>query len=63
MLATQFIQCPYCWQQVEIVIDPSEPEQDYIEDCYVCCRPIQLKIKVGDDGELEVQARSEDESF
>lgn len=63
MLVTHFIQCPYCWQQVEIVIDPSASEQEYIEDCFVCCRPIQLQIKVDDEGELEVQARSEDEFF
>ncbi|WFE69593.1 CPXCG motif-containing cysteine-rich protein [Thiomicrospira sp. R3] len=61
MLDTQYIQCPYCWEVIEIVIDPSEPQQDYIEDCFVCCRPIHLQVSITHTGEPVVQARSEDE--
>ena len=37
-----FFTCPYCWQQISMVLDPSEEVSDYIEDCEVCCRPIEL---------------------
>lgn len=37
-----FFTCPYCWQEISFVIDLSVSEQNYIEDCEVCCRPIQI---------------------
>jgi transcription elongation factor Elf1 len=44
-----FFTCPYCWQEISFVIDLSAGEQAYIEDCEVCCRPIQ--IGYSSDGE------------
>ncbi len=35
-----FFTCPYCWQQISFVLDISIDEQEYVEDCEVCCRPI-----------------------
>lgn len=60
-IETRFIQCPYCWENFEIVIDTSESEQHYVEDCYVCCRPIHLHVHE-DAGELTVIPQTEDES-
>lgn len=37
-----FFTCPYCWQTISFVLDLSAGEQSYIEDCEVCCRPIQI---------------------
>jgi len=34
------IGCPYCGENITIIVDESVPEQTYIEDCEVCCRPI-----------------------
>ena len=45
-LVIESIQCPYCGEAMEIMIDPSVTEQQYIEDCQVCCRPITLKIEI-----------------
>ncbi|MEO0336970.1 MAG: CPXCG motif-containing cysteine-rich protein [Pseudomonadota bacterium] len=39
-----FFTCPYCWQNISMVLEPSEDIQSYIEDCEVCCRPIQLRF-------------------
>ena len=39
-----FFQCPYCWEDISMLIDVSVPEQVYIEDCEVCCNPIQLQV-------------------
>ncbi len=35
-------QCPYCWQSISMVLDPTGLQQEYIEDCEVCCRPIKV---------------------
>ncbi len=35
--------CPYCGEPITLVVDLSVPEQDYIEDCFVCCRPIRVR--------------------
>lgn len=37
-----FFQCPYCWEQISMFLEPLEEPQHYIEDCEVCCRPIQI---------------------
>lgn len=36
--------CPYCGEAFTAVIDPSVDDQEYVEDCYVCCRPIQFAV-------------------
>ncbi len=51
MNAESSIECPYCGETIEIVVDCSEDVQSYIEDCSVCCRPIQIEARCA-DGEL-----------
>lgn len=56
-----FVQCPYCGEEIEVVVDGSVEHQQYVEDCSVCCRPIVLTV-IAEDGEvLSVDVRSEDE--
>lgn len=55
------ISCPYCGESLEIVIDSSAGHQKYIEDCQVCCKPIRFSISIGDEGEPNIEVRSEDE--
>jgi hypothetical protein len=55
------IECPYCGERIEIVVDCSVDDQEYVEDCAVCCRPITINAMVDDDGEIRVTARSENE--
>ncbi|HEX6833299.1 MAG TPA: CPXCG motif-containing cysteine-rich protein [Rudaea sp.] len=52
MIETIAIHCPYCGESYETVVDLSAGSQRYIEDCAVCCRPIEIALAVGDDGEL-----------
>lgn len=63
MLMTRAVQCPYCWEMIEVVIDPSEPEQDYIEDCSVCCRPIHFHVRVDEAGGVIVEALHEEDAL
>jgi len=43
-----FFTCPYCFQQISMLIDTSLPHQEYIEDCEVCCNPIEIKTTIED---------------
>jgi len=44
-----FFSCPYCWQKISMLLDLSVPGQSYVEDCEVCCRPIQITYQAEDD--------------
>ncbi|MGD8571167.1 MAG: CPXCG motif-containing cysteine-rich protein [Gammaproteobacteria bacterium] len=62
MLDTQNVSCPYCGETFDTAIDASAGTQDYIEDCYVCCRPIRFVIQVDHNGELaRVETLRDDE--
>jgi hypothetical protein len=52
--ATSFVtvQCPYCGESFETAVDCSAGAFRYIEDCQVCCQPIELAGDVDDDGVL-----------
>lgn len=39
-----FFQCPYCWEEISMLLDVSVSFQKYIEDCEVCCNPIELSV-------------------
>ena len=60
-LKLQSICCPYCGESIEIQIDCSERAQDYIEDCQVCCRPINLHVNIDEGGQPSVTALHENE--
>lgn len=53
MLEPVVLHCPYCGEAFESVVDLSGGSQHYVEDCAVCCRPIDVRVRVTDDGELE----------
>jgi hypothetical protein len=55
------IQCPYCGEQIVILVDCSLESQEYIEDCQVCCRPINLSVVVSEGQEPEVVVRRDDD--
>jgi hypothetical protein len=43
--------CPHCGETIELTLDLSVPDQSYIEDCPVCCKPMAVSYSAG-DGEL-----------
>jgi hypothetical protein len=51
-----FFSCPYCWQRISMVLDTSVTSQTMIEDCEVCCHPIQVRYSVEDDDISEFDA-------
>ena len=56
------VNCPYCGELITVLLDGSVGEQQYIEDCQVCCCPIVLQVRVSDDGRCIVEARHENEA-
>jgi len=45
-----FFTCPYCYQSISMVLDTSiDGKQKYIEDCEVCCRPIEVQYEAEGD--------------
>lgn len=55
------IYCPYCGERLLILIDPSMAHQHYIEDCQVCCRPIDLDVVLDPQGGVSITVAHEDE--
>ena len=51
-----FFQCPYCWEEISVLLDPSVSKQTYIEDCEVCCRPIEFHVSFEEGELMEFQA-------
>jgi transcription elongation factor Elf1 len=43
--------CPYCGEEISMVLDLSVRRQAYVEDCEVCCKPIEVRYRV-EEGEL-----------
>lgn len=62
LLKRSEITCPYCGEIIAIEVDCSAGDQRYIEDCQVCCAPLELSITVDPAGHLMgVIARRDDE--
>ena len=55
------ISCPYCGESIEIVIDTSVDQQQYIEDCQVCCRPITVNVSIVEPDQIIVNTFAEDD--
>jgi hypothetical protein len=53
--------CPHCGEPIELVVDPSNASQSYVEDCEVCCRPIVVRVEVVSDGDTGVTVARENE--
>ncbi len=46
------VQCPHCGETITLVIDLSDGDQSYVEDCSVCCAPMVVSYSVDEDGSL-----------
>ncbi|SME93819.1 CPXCG motif-containing cysteine-rich protein [Pseudobacteriovorax antillogorgiicola] len=50
-------QCPFCGEINDSFFDLSQGSSTYIEDCQICCRPINLYFSVQEDGSFSVDAQ------
>ncbi|MGB5356845.1 MAG: CPXCG motif-containing cysteine-rich protein [Eudoraea sp.] len=51
-----FFQCPYCWEEISMLLDPSIPKQHYVEDCEICCNPIDINLQFEEEILVSFQA-------
>jgi hypothetical protein len=49
--------CPYCWERISMLIDASSGSQTYIEDCEICCNPIEIDYRVNDHTIIRFSAK------
>ena len=54
------VTCPYCGESLELVVDASAGSAEYVEDCAVCCQPMQVSVEV-DGTAVSVRVRTGDE--
>lgn len=55
------IACPYSGERGEVVVESSIEIQEYVEDCSVCCCPIDLNVSIDHEDELSIEASREDD--
>lgn len=51
-----FFQCPHCWEEISMLLDPSVTAS-YIEDCEVCCNPVEVTARFQDGMLIEFSGR------
>jgi len=52
--------CSACGEEIVVPVDlTAGEEQEYVEDCPVCCRPHLLRLSVDEDGRVTLQATAE----
>ena len=48
------IRCPFCTARMDVVLDLSAGSQSYVEDCQVCCQPMQISFETDSEQVLEI---------
>ena len=55
LISEEHCHCPFCAEPITLVVDFSAGSQTYIEDCQVCCQPMEISVSVQADGHQSVQ--------
>ena len=58
LLQGQDVTCPHCWETINLTLDLSVPEQSYVEDCPVCCKPMYVSYTTADGEVAELSVES-----
>ena len=53
--------CPWCGEPGTVRVDEGEEDGSFVQDCAVCCRPWQVRVRIGPDGSAEVSVIAEGE--
>lgn len=54
----QFV-CPCCWQAITLELDLIYGAQSYVEDCQVCCNPIDISYRVSNGEVVDFEAKAQ----
>ena len=52
-----FFTCPYCGDEISMMVDVSVRSQTYVEDCEVCCNPIEIRYVIEDEAIVDFEAK------
>ncbi|MGB5324670.1 MAG: CPXCG motif-containing cysteine-rich protein [Pseudomonadales bacterium] len=55
------VQCPYCGETILILLDVSQGDSEFIEDCSVCCRPIEFAVYADGEGATQLSVHRDDD--
>lgn len=55
------IGCPYCGEIIDVLIDNSAGDQEYYEDCSVCCRPILFILLSDESNDIKLIVKRDDD--
>ncbi len=55
------ISCPYCGEIIDVLIDSSAGDQEYLEDCSVCCHPIIFEISIDGFTDIKLVVKRDNE--
>lgn len=50
--------CPFCGAEISMVLDLSVHRHTYVEDCEVCCNPLEISYTVEDDAIVDFEAKT-----
>ena len=53
------LDCPYCGERIDVLVDCSVERQEYVEDCSVCCRPITIAVNALDGEVVDLAVRTD----
>ena len=53
----KYFNCPYCGQMISMLLEELSGNQTYIEDCEVCCSPIQISFEMSEGQIIQLEAR------
>ena len=51
--------CPYCGESISLLIDSSVENQEYVEDCQVCCSPILISVNIDYNENISIDIKKE----
>jgi hypothetical protein len=59
LLDASSFDCPWCGELNQVELEPGDAGQVLIQDCQVCCRPIELTLSPADGSLLRVAREGE----
>ena len=58
-----FFQCPYCWEEISMLLDSSLVGTKYVEDCEICCNPINIVYGFENQDLVHFEAKNLEDNF
>ena len=58
-----FFQCPYCWEEISMLLDSSLVGTEYVEDCEICCNPINIVYGFENQDLVHFEAKNLEDNF